>query len=184
MPADSDTPENPILVWALTKKGEIIATFFADLAEVEHYGKINTDSGAWRTWDAFELPPDLDATRRVLVASHDKSKIVPAKDKRNPGRRYPILGGWKASATPDGVEVVPPTVHIDVPKHPRPSKPSSQPYAPPQHSRVRVLTDWTPIIPADAPGTLPPEASRPPGTTAMEDEASMETQGRRRDIAG
>jgi hypothetical protein len=178
MPSESNTPENPILVWALTKKGEIVATFFADLDEVEHYGKLNTDSGAWRTWDAFELPPDLDATRRVLVASHDKSKLVSATDKASTGRRYPILGNWSPAASLGGGDSVPASVHIDVPRSARPQAEDPQ-YTPPQHSRVRVLTDWSPIIPSDAapPGsdTIPDRDSPPP-----QDES--QTRSRRRII--
>ena len=58
-----------VLLWALTVQGEINATYCEDLAEAERFGRLNVSSGAWRTWDAFEVLPD--GTRgRSLVSSH------------------------------------------------------------------------------------------------------------------
>jgi hypothetical protein len=73
----------------MTRAGELNATYFKDIAEAEFFGRLNTSSGAWRTWDAFDLPADKSSEKRVLVASHDKSKLAQAAGMagRQPRRR-------------------------------------------------------------------------------------------------
>ena len=78
-------PDHTILVWAMTVTGDLMSSYFRDLDEAEKFGRLNVTTGAWRTWDAFQLPPDRNASRGVLVASHTKLKPKPAVDK--PARR-------------------------------------------------------------------------------------------------
>jgi hypothetical protein len=163
---ESPTPiSHPILVWALSQKGDMVATYFDNLAEAEYYGQINTDSGAWRTWDAFELPPDLDATRRVLVATHDKSKLVDV-----PRRARPRILASLSPAAIAAIDAGSSTVHIDVPRAPEAvaAPPPQVEYSPPKHSRVRVLTDWTPLLPPFGKKGAPPPPPRPPRPRAEE----------------
>lgn len=75
----------------MTRAGELNATYFKDIAEAEFFGRINVNSGAWRTWDAFDLPADQSSEKRVLVASHDKAKLKPAEDRTGQQPRKRII---------------------------------------------------------------------------------------------
>jgi hypothetical protein len=70
--------ESTVLLWALTVQGEINATYCEDLAEAERFGRLNVSSGAWRTWDAFELLPD-GSRGRILVSSHGNDTKATSK---------------------------------------------------------------------------------------------------------
>ena len=63
-----------IQLWALTTKGDILRFTSVDVASAERLGKIMVHAGAWRTWDAFDDPPD-EAVGRKLVASHAKAEV-------------------------------------------------------------------------------------------------------------
>jgi hypothetical protein len=68
-------PKYPVLIWALTIRGEMMAVHCADRAEALEIGRENMAAGVWRTWDAFETAGDNSAVEaRKIASSHDKSQ--------------------------------------------------------------------------------------------------------------
>jgi hypothetical protein len=175
---ESEQPKHPILIWALTRKGEMVATFCANRAEAIEIGRANVASGAWRTWDAFEVPGQaqpVDVSHPI--ASDDESKTKP---------RPRILADWippvptsitgtievgKLVATHDASKKLP-RPRILANWTPPPAHARTRPAIPPVPSdaikplashdkskkvpRPRLLADWT--APA-APPIVPPVAA-------------------------
>lgn len=64
-----------IQLYALSTAGEFLAAPFADVASAGLLGDAMVDTGAWKTWDAFDVPdaidvPDACASGAKLVASY------------------------------------------------------------------------------------------------------------------
>jgi hypothetical protein len=64
-----------IQLYALSTAGEFLAVPFADVTTAGLLGDAMVDTGAWKTWDAFDVPdaldvPDACASARKLVASY------------------------------------------------------------------------------------------------------------------
>jgi hypothetical protein len=82
----------PILIWALTIRGEIMAVHCTNRAEALEIGRANVASGAWRTWDAFESSGDAtEIEARKIACSDEQPANTP---------RPRILADWTPPAPP------------------------------------------------------------------------------------
>ena len=101
----------PILIWALTIRGEIMAVHCTTRAEALEIGRANVASGAWRTWDAFRVFLDATEIEAHKIASSDEQSPT------TPAARPRILAGWtppeppKAPAPPAEVVLSPSRSH-------------------------------------------------------------------------
>jgi hypothetical protein len=82
----------PILIWALTIQGEIMAVHCVDRAEALAIGRANVASGAWRTWDAFESSGDATEIEARKIASSDEQPTISPRPR--------ILADWTPPALP------------------------------------------------------------------------------------
>jgi hypothetical protein len=88
----------PILIWALTIRGEMMAVHCTTRAEALEIGRANVASGAWRTWDAFESAGDATEIEARRIASSTSAAEEEAE--KAPSARPRILADWTPPEPP------------------------------------------------------------------------------------
>jgi hypothetical protein len=91
----------PVLIWALTIRGEMMAVHCTTRAEALEIGRANVASGAWRTWDAFESAGDAEVIEARRIASSSALEESP----KSPRPR--ILADWAPPEPPAAEPAVP-----------------------------------------------------------------------------
>src|SRR5438132_723055 len=96
--------QHPVLIWALTIRGEMMAVHCASREEALEIGRENVAAGIWRTWDAFESEAGAAAAAARKIAS---SKEEAAKGSAPVLARARILADWRPPEAPQPPPAVP-----------------------------------------------------------------------------
>ena len=90
----------PVLIWALTIRGEMMAVHCSSRAEALEIGRANVASGVWRTWDAFEAAGNaaVEEARKIASSSSDDDSGHESESEKSPRPR--ILADWTPPEPP------------------------------------------------------------------------------------